>query len=65
MLHLPKTAVDWLIRALPENLRYARSGQHYVVFIAAPDRMIVVDFLHVRMDLPARLAALGEGDSGE
>jgi len=24
--------------------------------------MIVVDFLHVRMDLPARLAALGEGD---
>ena len=51
--------------ARPENLRYARSGQHYVVFIAAPDRMIVVDFLHVRMDLPARLAALGEGDSGE
>ena len=51
--------------AYAENLRYARSGQHYVVFIAAPDRMIVVDFLHVRMDLPARLAALGEGDSGE
>ena len=50
-------------RSLPENLRYARSGQHYVVFIAAPDRMIVV--LYVRMDLPARLAALGEGDSGE
>jgi len=48
--------------SLPENLRYARSGQHYVVFIAGPDRMIVVDFLHVRMDLPARLAALGEGD---
>ena len=48
--------------ALPENLRYARSGQHYVVFIDAPDRMVVVDVLHVRMDLPARLAALGEGD---
>jgi plasmid stabilization system protein ParE len=47
---------------LHENLRYARSGQHYVVFIADPDRMIVVDFLHVRMDLPARLAALGEGE---
>jgi len=48
--------------ALSENLRYARSGQHYVVFIAGTDRMIIVDFLHVRMDLPARLAALGEGD---
>ena len=22
--------------SLPENLRYARSGQHYVVFIAGP-----------------------------
>lgn len=50
---------------LPENLRYARSGQHYVVFVDGPGRMIVVDLLHVRMDLPARLAALGEGDSGE
>ncbi|MDO8986378.1 type II toxin-antitoxin system RelE/ParE family toxin [Cypionkella sp.] len=48
--------------ALPEDLRYARSGQHYVVFVAAPARMIVVDFLHVRTDILARLAALGEGD---
>ncbi|MBE2274835.1 MAG: type II toxin-antitoxin system RelE/ParE family toxin [Rhodobacteraceae bacterium] len=46
--------------ALPEDLRFARAGQHYVVFIDAPDRMIVVDFLHIRMDLPARLAALGD-----
>ena len=46
---------------LPEDLRYARIGQHYVVFIAAPERMVVVDFLHVRMDIPARLVALREG----
>ncbi|MTH78526.1 type II toxin-antitoxin system RelE/ParE family toxin [Paracoccus aestuariivivens] len=46
---------------LPEDLRYARSGQHYIVFIDAPDRLIVIDFLHVRMDLPARLAAIAEG----
>ena len=52
-------------QALPENLRYARSGQNYVVFIAGLDRMIVIDFLHVRKDLPARLDVLGEGDSGE
>ena len=59
---LPKTAAVWVMRLLPEDLRYARSGQHNVVLIAGPDRMIVVDFLHVRIDLPARVAALGEGD---
>ena len=48
---------------LPEALRFARSGQHYIVFIDAPDRMIVIDFLHVRVDLPARLAALGDGSA--
>lgn len=48
---------------LPENLRFARSGQHFVVFIDGPDRMVVIDVLHVRADLPARLAALGEGRS--
>ena len=46
--------------ALPENLRFGRSGQHYIVFINGPEQTIIVDFLHVRMDLPARLAALGE-----
>ena len=48
---------------LPENLRFARSGQHFVVFIDGPDRMIVIDFLHVRADLHNRLAARGEGRS--
>ena len=43
---------------LIENLRYAREGQHYIVFIDRPEQLIVIDFLHVRMDLPARLAAL-------
>lgn len=47
---------------LQEDLRFGRVGQHYVIFILGPDRMIVVDFLHVRMDLPARLAALGGGE---
>lgn len=48
---------------LPEELRYARVGQHYIVFIAGQEPMIVVDFLHVRMDIPARLAALGEPEA--
>ena len=50
-----------VVAELPEDLRYARIGQHNVVFIATPERMVVVDFLHVRMDIPARLAALGDG----
>lgn len=44
---------------LPEDLRYARVGQHYVVFLGAQEPMVVVDFLHVRMNIPARLAAFG------
>lgn len=44
---------------LPEDLRYARVGQHYVIFLGAEEPMVVVDFLHVRMNIPARLAALG------
>lgn len=49
--------------ALPENLRFARSGQHFVIIIDEPDRMVVVDFLHVRADLPARLTALGDPET--
>lgn len=46
--------------ALKEDLRYARIGQHYVVFLGAQDPMVVADFLHVSMNIPARLAAFGE-----
>ncbi len=43
---------------LAEDLRFARSGQHFIVFIQDPDQVIIVDFLHSRSDLPAQLAAL-------
>lgn len=46
--------------ALPEDLRFARSGQHFVVFVEHADSIVVVDFLHTRSDIPRRLAALGE-----
>jgi toxin ParE1/3/4 len=49
--------------ALPEDLRFARSGQHFVVFVDRRDRVIIVDFLHSRSDLPRKLAALREGAS--
>ena len=48
--------------ALPEELHFARAGQHLVVFVELPDSIVIVDFLHGRSDLPARLARLVERD---
>ena len=45
---------------LPEDLRFTRAGQHLVVFVEDPDRLIVVDFLHARSGLPRRLRALAD-----
>ncbi len=41
---------------LPEALRFTRCGEHLIVFVDEPDRVIVVDFLHGRRDLPARFS---------
>ena len=43
---------------LPEDLRFARAGQHFVVFIENAEQVIIIDFLHSRSDLPRRLANL-------
>lgn len=43
---------------LPKDLRFARAGQHFVIFIEDAEQVIIVDFLHGRSDLPRRLAAL-------
>lgn len=43
---------------LPEDLRFARAGQHFVVFIEYGEHVIIIDFLHSRSDLPRRLANL-------
>lgn len=45
---------------LPEDLRFTRAGQHFVIFVEDADQVIIVDFLHGRSDLPRRLAALTE-----
>ena len=49
---------------LPEDLRYCRAGQHFVVFVEEPSRLVVVDVLPVSSDLPRRLAGLSGGDEG-
>lgn len=43
---------------LPEDLRFARAGQHFVVFVEDAEEVIIVDFLHSRCDLPRRLTNL-------
>lgn len=43
---------------LAEDLRFARSGQHFIVFIEDAEQVIIVDFLHGRSDLPGKLASL-------
>lgn len=44
--------------ALPEDMRFARCGQHFVIFVEAPDRVVIVEFLHARSNLPQRLLNL-------
>lgn len=43
---------------LPEDLRFARTGQHFIVFVDTPDQVIILEFLHSRSDLPRHLAGL-------
>ncbi len=43
---------------LKENLRFTRSGQHYIVFVEDDADVIIVDFLHSRCDLPAKISGL-------
>jgi len=37
------------------DLRYARAGEHFIVFLEAPAEIVIVDFLHARSDLPRKL----------
>lgn len=50
---------------LPEDLRFVRAGQHFVVFFENAEQVIIIDFLHSRSDLPRHLANLSprKGDT--
>ena len=49
--------------SLPEDLRFTRSGRHFIVYIEDSDHVIIVDFLHSRSDLPRKLAALADSET--
>ncbi|MEZ0468604.1 type II toxin-antitoxin system RelE/ParE family toxin [Phaeobacter sp. SYSU ZJ3003] len=40
------------------DLRFARAGEHFLVFLDQPDEVIIADILHSRSDLPRHVAAL-------
>ena len=40
------------------DLRFARAGEHFLVFLDQPDEVIIVDILHTRSDLPRHVTAL-------
>lgn len=42
---------DIFAAGLREDLRFTRIGQHYVVFVETDRAVLVVDFVHQRMDL--------------
>lgn len=42
------------------DLRFARAGEHFVVFLDQPDEVIIVDIMHSRSDLPRQVAELTE-----
>jgi toxin ParE1/3/4 len=44
-----------------ETLRFARAGEHFVVFLDDGDEVVVLDFLHGRSDLARRVREV-EGD---
>jgi plasmid stabilization system protein ParE len=45
---------------LPEDLRFARAGQHFIVFVEDAENVTIIDVLHSRSDLPGKLAALSD-----
>lgn len=42
--------------ALDARLRFTRCGSHFIVFIVQPDSVIIIDIIHMRSDVPRRVA---------
>ena len=40
---------------LREDLRFARAGNHFVIFVETAEEVLIVDFLHQSADISGRL----------
>ncbi|ESR25325.1 hypothetical protein N177_1842 [Lutibaculum baratangense AMV1] len=47
------------------SYRYARAGEHFVIFRENAGAVSVVDFLHVRSDVATALVRLMDAERGE
>lgn len=45
------------------KLSFARAGRHFVIFAEIGETIVILDFLHERVDLPAKLALLADAKS--
>ena len=41
-----------------DDVRFARAGEHFVVFVEFAEEIAILDFLHSKCDLPRRIADL-------
>ena len=41
-----------------DDVRFARAGEHFVVFVEFAEEIAILDFLHAKSDLPRRIADL-------
>lgn len=41
-----------------DDLRFMRAGEHFLVFLDAPEAVTIIDILHSRSDLPRHITAL-------
>ena len=46
---------DFFAEDLRDNLRFARAGQHFVIFVETPRDIVIIDFLHQSADIGNRL----------
>lgn len=55
---VPSQSCSILLEHSETDLRFIRSGQHFVVFLEEPAEIIIVDFVHSSTSLPAKIAYL-------
>lgn len=46
------------IADMRDDLRFTRSGQHHVIFIESGTEVLIVDFVHSKLDIVGRLERL-------
>jgi toxin ParE1/3/4 len=46
---------DVFAPSLRAELRYTRSGRHFIIFLETPDEIQIIDFIHQSADIGGRL----------